>query len=116
MNTKIGVISWFDNLKELTIPGSVRKIGKEGYHILLEVACDSTWDSVVASGIQINEHNYADLNKLVNECVETLNTREDVEALNLRKDENTRTQYEEINLKKLEMENWKKETVVFLEK
>ena len=50
---------------------------------------------------------YADLNKLVNECVE---------ALNLRKDENTRTQYEEINLKKLEMENWKKETVVFLEK
>ena len=47
---------------------------------------------------------------------ETLNTREDVEALNLRKDENTRTQYEEINLKKLEMENWKKETVVFLEK
>ena len=107
MNTKIGVISWFDNLKELTIPGSVRKIGKEGYHILLEVACDSTWDSVVASGIQINEHNYADLNKLVNECLETLN---------LRKDENTRTQYEEINLKKLEMENWKKETVVFLEK
>ena len=107
MNTKIGVISWFDNLKELTIPGSVRKIGKEGYHILLEVACDSTWGSVVASGIQINEHNYADLNKLVNECVE---------ALNLRKDENTRTQYEEINLKKLEMENWKKETVVFLEK
>ena len=77
---------------------------------------DSTWGSVVASGIQINEHNYADLNKLVNECMETLNTREDVEALNLRKDENTRTQYEEINLKKLEMENWKKETVVFLEK
>ena len=68
---------------------------------------DSTWGSVVASGTQINEHNYADLNKLVNECVE---------ALNLRKDENTRTQYEEINLKKLEMENWKKETVVFLEK
>ena len=59
---------------------------------------------------------YADLNKLVNECMETLNTREDVEALNFRKGENTRTQYEEINLKKLEMENWKKETVVFLEK
>lgn len=40
---------------------------------LVEMMADSTWGAVVASGIQINEHNYADLNKLVNECVETLN-------------------------------------------
>ena len=40
--TSIGasMFSWFDNLKELTIPGSVRKIGKEGYSILPEAACE----------------------------------------------------------------------------
>ena len=40
---------------------------------LIEMMADSTWGSVVASGIEINEHNYPELNKLVNECVKTLN-------------------------------------------
>lgn len=40
---------------------------------LIEMMADSTWGSVVASGVEINDHNYPELNKLVNECVETLN-------------------------------------------
>ena len=40
---------------------------------LIEIIADSTWGSIVASGIEINDHNYPELNKLVNECVDTLN-------------------------------------------
>lgn len=40
---------------------------------LVEMMADSTWGPVVASGVEINDHNYPELNKLVNECVQTLN-------------------------------------------
>ena len=40
---------------------------------LVEMMSDSTWGPVIASGVEINEHNYPGLNKLVNECVDTLN-------------------------------------------
>ena len=40
--TSIGasMFTWFDNLEELIIPGSVRKIGKEAYYILPDAACE----------------------------------------------------------------------------
>ena len=40
---------------------------------LVEMMADSTYGPVVASGVAINDHNYPELNKLVNECVDTLN-------------------------------------------
>lgn len=39
----------------------------------VEMGADSRWGSVVASGVEINDHNYPEMNKLVEECVETLN-------------------------------------------
>lgn len=40
---------------------------------LVEMLSDSTWGPVIASGVEINDKNYPELNKLVNECVDTLN-------------------------------------------
>ncbi len=40
---------------------------------IVAVQADSTFGSVLASGVAINDRNYPELNKLVNECVDTLN-------------------------------------------
>lgn len=42
---------------------------------LVEMMSDTTWGAVLASGVEINDHNYPDLNELVNECVNTLSIR-----------------------------------------
>ncbi len=59
-----GIIKFLDN-------SAINSVFRQ----LVEMMADSTYGPIIASGIPINQHNYPQLNELVNECVEELNIK-----------------------------------------